>query len=100
MAPSWLLDPKHQEKEGAMKQQMKLPCIPRGATAINNIVGVFRDDNIWTYFLGGYPIHSHKADDRKIAFESKHGQSRDRNQLLVAIAKYFAGNETDEAYRI
>ncbi len=49
-----------------MKQQVILPCIPRGATEINNIVGVFRDDNTWTYFLGGYPIHSHKADDWKM----------------------------------
>jgi prepilin-type processing-associated H-X9-DG protein len=49
-----------------MKQQIMLPCIPRGATAINNKVGVFRDDNMWTYVFGGYPIHCHKADDRKM----------------------------------
>jgi len=49
-----------------MKQQMILPCIPRGATEINNVVGVFRDDNTWTYFLGGYPINFHKADDWKM----------------------------------
>jgi len=55
-----------QEGEGAVKQQTILPCIPRGVTEINNIVGVFRDDNTWTYFLGGYPIHSHKTDDRKM----------------------------------
>ena len=43
-----------------------LPCIPRGATAINNKVGVFRDENMWTYFFDGYPIHCHKADDQKM----------------------------------
>ncbi len=48
-----------------MKQQLILPCIPKGTTAINNVVGVFHNDNTWTYFLGGYPIHFHKADDRK-----------------------------------
>ena len=49
-----------------MKQQLILPCIPRGATEINNVVGVFRDDNTWTYFLGGYPVYFHKADDQKM----------------------------------
>ena len=66
MAPFTLSNPKQQEVKGAVKQQMILPCIPRGATEINSMVGVFRDDNTWTYFLGGYPIHSHKADDRKM----------------------------------
>ena len=66
MAPFTLSNPKQQEEKGAVKQQIILPCIPRGATEINNMVGVFRDDNTWTYFLGGYPIHSHKADDRKM----------------------------------
>lgn len=66
MAPFTLLNPKQQEEKGAMKQQLILPCIPRGATEINNVVGVFRDDDTWTYFLGGYPVHIHKADDRKM----------------------------------
>lgn len=66
MAPFTLPNPRQQEEKGAVKQQMILPCIPRGATEVNNMVGVFRDDNTWTYFLGGYPIHSHKADDRKM----------------------------------
>jgi len=66
MAPYSLSPPNQLEEKRAIKQQMMLPCIPRGATAINNMIGVFRDDNIWTYFFGGYPIHSHKADDRKM----------------------------------
>jgi len=66
VAPFTLSNSKQQEEKGAVKQQIILPCIPRGATEINNMVGVFRDDNTWTYFLGGYPIHSHKADDRKM----------------------------------
>lgn len=49
-----------------MKQQLILPCIPKGATEINNVVGVFRDENLWTYFLGGYPINSHAPDDHKM----------------------------------
>ena len=55
-----------------MKQQMILPCIPRGVTEINNVVGVFRDDNTWTYFLGGYPINFHKVDDWKMFRGSLH----------------------------
>jgi hypothetical protein len=49
-----------------VKQQLILPCIPRGATEINNVVGVFRDDSTWTYFLGSYPVYSHKAGDQKM----------------------------------
>ncbi len=52
---------KQQEEEGAVKQQVLLPCFQRGATEINNMVAVFRNDNTWTYFLGGYPIHAHKG---------------------------------------
>ncbi len=66
MAPFTLSNPKKQEEKGVMKQQLILPCIPRGATEINNVVGVFRNDNLWTYFLGGHPVHFHKADDHKM----------------------------------
>lgn len=37
-----------------------------GATEINSRVGVWRDDEQWTYFLGGHPIYSHRADDRRM----------------------------------
>lgn len=49
-----------------MKQQLILPCIPIGATQINNRVGVFREDVRCTYFLGGYPIYSHNVDDNRM----------------------------------
>ena len=49
-----------------MKQQLILPCIPIGATEINNRVGVFREKDHCTYFLGGYPIYSHDADDQRM----------------------------------
>lgn len=49
-----------------MKQQLILPCIPAGASAINNRIAVWRDDDSWTYFMGGHPLYSHGADDRRM----------------------------------
>jgi len=49
-----------------MKQQLILPSIPAGATEINNRVGVWRENDRWTYFFGGHPIYSHKADDLRM----------------------------------
>jgi transposase len=47
-----------------MAQQI-LPLIPPGATEINGLVSVWRDEERWTYFIGTYPIYSHdKADER------------------------------------
>ncbi len=48
-----------------MPQQI-LPLIPKGSTLINDLVCVWRDDDQWTYFLGTYPIYSHKADDHNM----------------------------------
>ncbi len=48
-----------------MPQQI-LPLIPRGATQINELVSVWRDDESWTYFLSTYPIYSHKKEDRRM----------------------------------
>jgi hypothetical protein len=49
-----------------MKQRLILPCIPMGATEINNRLGVFRENDRCTYFLGGYPIFAHEADDQRM----------------------------------
>jgi transposase len=51
--------------KGAMPQQI-LPLIPRGATQINGLVSVWRDDENWTYFLATHPIYSHKKNDRRM----------------------------------
>lgn len=48
-----------------MPQQI-LPLIPYGSTPINNVVSVYRDEDLWTYFLGLYPIYSHKAKDSRM----------------------------------
>lgn len=45
-----------------MPQQI-LPLIPNGATQINGLVNVWRDQENWTYFIGTYPVYSHPADD-------------------------------------
>ncbi len=46
--------------------QLILPLIPRGASQINGLVSVWRDDEIWTYFLATHPIYSHKKNDHRM----------------------------------
>jgi hypothetical protein len=48
-----------------MPQQI-LPLIPRGATQINDLVSVFRDDTNWTYFYSTHPIYSHTEEDHRM----------------------------------
>jgi hypothetical protein len=45
--------------------QAWLPLIPSGATAINDVVSVVREDGQWTYFCGIHPVFFHRQDDRK-----------------------------------
>ena len=46
--------------------QLILPLIPQGATPINQRVSVFRDEDSWTYFIGAYPVYSHRSGDQKM----------------------------------
>ena len=46
--------------------QCILPLIPRGATQINGLFSVWRDDESWTYFLSTHPIYSHRPDDHRM----------------------------------
>ena len=43
--------------------QTLLPLIPDGATQINDVISVVRQDDQWTYFHGIHPIFSHAQDD-------------------------------------
>lgn len=63
MVPSSLIESRqrYQKKRGTM--QIILPLIPPGASKINDIVSVYRQENRWTYFISTYPIYSHDADD-------------------------------------
>jgi hypothetical protein len=45
--------------------QAWLPLIPSGATEINTVVSVIREDRQWTYFCGIHPVFFHREDDRK-----------------------------------
>ena len=45
--------------------QPLLPLIPKGATAINDYVSVWREEDTWTYFVGGMPVFSQPAEDRR-----------------------------------
>lgn len=46
--------------------QLMLPTIPEGATPISGLVSVWCRGEQWTYFVGTYPIYSHRADDRRL----------------------------------
>jgi len=46
--------------------QLLLPFISPGVTQINSIVSVWQDDDRWTYFLGKFPIYSHRVDDQRM----------------------------------
>ncbi|MCP4139441.1 MAG: hypothetical protein GY755_03975 [Chloroflexi bacterium] len=46
--------------------QLILPLIPEGASRINDLVNVYRDDQRWTYYYGTYPIHYHDPDDQRM----------------------------------
>lgn len=45
--------------------QAWLPLIPSGATEINDVISVVREDGHWTYFCGIHPVFLHDEDDRK-----------------------------------
>lgn len=46
--------------------QRILPLIPHGATQINGLVSVWRNDESWTYFLATQPIYSHRKTDQRM----------------------------------
>jgi hypothetical protein len=46
--------------------QLLLPLISPGITNINRLVSVFKQDNLWTYFLGNFPIYSHRVNDQRM----------------------------------
>lgn len=48
-----------------MPQQI-FPSLNTGMTDINPMIGVHRGDDDWTYFHGGLPIYSHRAEDNNM----------------------------------
>jgi hypothetical protein len=53
----------HQE-EGTIPQAL-LPLIPDGATRINNLISVVRENGHWIYFHGALPLFQHSENDRR-----------------------------------
>jgi hypothetical protein len=53
----------HQE-EGTIPQAL-LPLIPDGATRINNLISVVRENGQWIYFCGAQPLFQHSENDRR-----------------------------------
>jgi transposase len=45
--------------------QALLPIIPDGATEINDVISVVREEQQWTYFCGIQPVFQHPEDDQK-----------------------------------
>ena len=45
--------------------QALLPLIPQGATAINDVISVVRQEQQWTYFCGVQPVFHHSEDDQR-----------------------------------
>jgi len=45
--------------------QALLPIIPPGATPINDVISVVRQEQQWTYFCGVQPVFQHPEDDRR-----------------------------------
>jgi hypothetical protein len=45
--------------------QALLPLIPAGATPVNSVVSVVRENGKWTYFCGLLPVFSHREEDRR-----------------------------------
>lgn len=46
--------------------QLLLPLLSSEITYVNGRVTVYQRDDEWTYFLGEYPIYSHKARDHRM----------------------------------
>jgi transposase len=40
--------------------------VPAGATPINEILSVWRNEDRWTYFLGSHPVYAHVASDLRM----------------------------------
>jgi Transposase protein len=53
----------HQE-EGTIPQAL-LPLIPDGATRINDLISVVRENGRWIYFCGAQPLFQHPENDRR-----------------------------------
>jgi transposase len=53
----------HQE-EGTIPQAL-LPLIPDGATRINNLISVVRENGQWIYLYGALPLFQHSENDRR-----------------------------------
>ena len=51
-------------------QQQILPLIPSGASKINDILSVTREEGLIRYYLGGFQISVHKENDTG-SFKSK-----------------------------
>jgi transposase len=52
------------EEEGTVPQAL-LPLIPDGASQVNALVSVVQENGQWTYFVGVFPVFTHRGDDRR-----------------------------------
>ena len=52
------------QEEGTIPQAL-LPLIADGATRINDLISVARENDQWIYFLGTWPVFQHAENDRR-----------------------------------
>ena len=77
--------------------------IPHGATQINDLISVAREDRRWTYFCGVQPVFQHPPGDRQsfrmftaqLCCQGVCAQARiirtfgvSKNSVLRSVAKY------------
>lgn len=83
--------------------QALLPMIPHGATRINDLISVVRQDHQWAYFCGVQPVFQHPEDDRQsfrmftaqLCYQGACTQAQiirtfgvSKNSVLRSVAKY------------
>jgi transposase len=83
--------------------QALLPIIPPGATPINEVISVVRQEQQWTYFCGVQPVFQHAEDDRRsfrmftaqLCVQGACSQAQiirafgiSKNSVLRSVAKY------------
>ena len=83
--------------------QPLLPIIPHGATPINEIISVVREEGQWTYFCGIQPVFQHSEKDRRsfkmftaqLCVQGACSQAQiirtfgvSKNSVLRSVAKY------------
>ena len=90
-------------EEGSTVVQALLPLVAEGATRINDMISVVRENGQWTYFCGVPPVFTHLEQDRRsfrmfmaqMVFQGWYRQGNiirtcgvSKNRVLRSVEKY------------